>query len=254
MNYKDRFKFVRYELRYSKSEWIASIVMNAIVFACCLMAVIVAVEVGTVCSKYLKKIYTNGYEFYVKGFTEADSEWLEDRGFTFYIGHFDETCAVTDDLNNIWIYKFEAMMQGKDIWSDEFDMTVEVILFGKNIFSAIAILLIVVLTNSNSNSFSMKLSERKEYINMLSCLGMSKKECIGIYILFFVCRNLVSIVIGALMNTLIMFGINTFMKNKLEINYGFSVIRPELILCVFVISMMIMFISFRRIWRGAYEK
>ena len=157
MNYKDRFKFVGYELRYSKSEWIASIVMNAVVFACCLMAVIIAAEVGTVCSKYLKKIYKNGYEFYAEGFTEDDSEWLEDRGFTFYIEHFDDPYVVTDDLNNIWIYKFEALMQGKDIWSDDFDLTVEIILFAKIIFTSIAVLLIIVLTNSNSNSFSMKL-------------------------------------------------------------------------------------------------
>ena len=255
MKYKDKLKFVGYELRYGKTEWIMSIFMNAVVLACCLITFIIAAEIGTVCSEYMKKMYPDGYEFEIKGFTESDTKWLEKRGFTPIKDEFSDEyeCAVTQDLNNVWFHKLEALVSGKDIWEDDLDLTMEVILFGKIIFSALTIVLVIVLTNSNSNSFLMKLNERKKYISMLSGLGMSKKDCMGIYTLFFTGRNVVSLVIGCVLSALSIFGINRFMEINMGIEAGFSLVNPIIIVLVLIISTIIMVISFKKIWRDVDE-
>ena len=61
---------------------------------------------------------------------------------------------------------------GKDIWDDDLDKILEVILFGNIIFVSLTVVMCVILINSNTNSFTMKLDERSKYICMLKQLGM----------------------------------------------------------------------------------
>lgn len=255
MRVKDTFRLVKCEYKYGKTEWIFSIIMSSLVMACILMSLTVALELSGVCSEYFESSYTEGFEFEAKGFTKDDEKWLTDRGFkiTEYWDEDNECEVVTDSLDNIWFYKFEALFAGKDIWDEDLDNLLEVILFGNIIFVTLTVVLCVILINSNTNSFSMKLDERYKYITMLKQLGMTTKSCVGIYMWFFVGKGVVSLVLASGMNVLLMAFINDFMADKLHIMSEFSLIRPEMVLIVFAITILLMCISFRKIWREKNE-
>lgn len=255
MKISDTVKLVKYEYKYGKAEWIFSIIMNALVMACIFMSLTIALELSGVCSDYFESSYTAGFEFRAKGFTGYDEKWLTDRGFkvTEYWDEDNECKVVTDSLDNIWLYKFEALFIGKDIWDEDLDKILEVILFGNIIFVALTVVMCVILINSNTNSFSMKLDERHQYISMLKQLGMPTKSCIGIYIWFFVGRGLASLVLACGMSALLLKYINIFMADKLHINSEFSLIRPEIVLIAFAVTILLMCISFQKIWREKDE-
>ena len=255
MKISDTVKLVKYEYKYGKTEWIVSIIMNALVMGCILMSLTISLELSSVCSDYFESSYTAGFEFRANGFTRDDEKWLTDRGFkiTNYWDEDKKCEVITENLDNIWIYKFEALFMGKDIWDDDLDKILEVILFGNIIFVSLTVVMCVILINSNTNSFTMKLDERSKYICMLKQLGMPTKTCVGIYTWFFITKAVVALVLACGINAVVINFVNDFMSDKLHINSNFSIIRPEIAVAAFAVTILLMCISFRKIWREKNE-
>ena len=250
MKLTDTLKLIKYEYNYGKGEWISSIVMNVIVIACILLSMTVTLEINSVCNDYISMGYPNGYKFSLVGFNEQDVEWLENRGFTkIVVSDVENGCAVNSDISRIWIYKFEALFSGKDIWNEDIDLVLEVMLFGNIIFMAISVMLFAIMSNSNSNSFNMKLNERKYYIDMLIYLGMTKSNCIRIYFIFFLMRIVLATMLATGINVIFMTVINNHIQNVLGVDTEFSLIKPMLVVIVFIFSTVIMNLSFGKVWR-----
>ena len=122
-------------------------------------------------------------------------------------------------------------------------------LFGNIIFMAISVILFVIMLNSNSNSFHMKLNERKRYIDMLIYLGITKSNCIRIYFIFFLIRIVLAMVLATGINVIFMTVINNHIQNVLRVDTEFSLIKPILVVIVFIFSTVIMNLSFGKVWR-----
>ena len=96
---------------------------------------------------------------------------------------------ILNDLDNIWLYKLTAIMNGRDIWSAKLDMILSIIFFVQFVFGTIGILMLLLMFNNISNSIAMKLDWRKKYIDMLMAIGCTQSICKKIYYGFFWFRN-----------------------------------------------------------------
>ena len=143
-----------------------------------------------------------------------------------------------------------GLSEGKDIWNEGIDLMLEVMLFASIIFMSISVVLFIIMINSNSNSFCMKLKERERYIDMLIYLGMTKKDCICFFMTFFVLRVMVALLFATCINGILIMTINNYIHNVLKIDTAFSNIKPTLVTAIFVLSIVIMNISFLRVWRN----
>lgn len=251
MKITDTFKLVKHEYHFGKPEWVSSILMHTVIMTCILFTVTIALEISHVCSDYMSMSYTDGYIFYLKGFSEGDSDWLEKREFTeIYMSSEGPTgIATIGNLEKIWLYKFEALFQGKDLWNEEVDQILEIILLGHIVFAAIAGILFMIMVNSNSNALSMKLDERKKYIIMLMRLGAAKRECIRIFTLFFALRGLAALILSVCLNALIIRSVNRYIVNVMHIKTAFSIVRPVVIIAIAVLNIFMTGFSLGRIWR-----
>ncbi|MGN0374025.1 MAG: hypothetical protein ACI4EN_00875 [Butyrivibrio sp.] len=255
MKIRDSFKLVKYEYHYGKAENIASFLMNSIIFTCILLSLTITTELSKVFNDYMSKAYPDGYIFRINGFNENDIKWLEERGFYDIDFYTDGTggTAVTKDISNIWSYKFRVLISGKDIWNEEIDEMLEVVLFADIVFTAITIILCVIFINSNSNSFSMKLEERKKYIDMLIQLGMNRGSCISVFVLFFMTRVMFAVLFSICINGMIICFVDDYIIKIMHIRNGFSLLRPDIAGAIIILSILIMIVSFQKIWREKYE-
>lgn len=250
MKTTDTFKLVKHEYSYGKSEWISAVLMHTVIIGCILLTMTMATEFSHACNDYMSMIYPDGYTFYLKGFEPEDSDWLEKRGFT-DISVFSEGSggmATIESIEKIWRYKFQALFSGRDLWNEDTDFMLEVILFGGIVFAAIAVILFIVMVNSNSNSFSMKLDERGRYIRMLRRLGATKRDCIRIFALFFMMRGLAVLVLSVCLNAVIICRINKYIADVMHIKTAFSVFKPTVIAAIAVLGVLMICLSFRRVW------
>lgn len=255
MRITDTFKLVKHEYNYGKIESISSILMHTVIMGCILLTLTIATEISHVCNDYMGMIYTDGYIFFLKGFEQEDSAWLEERGFKDIAISDDGSSgmATADSIERIWLYKFQALFGGKDLWSEDTDLILEIILFGIILFAAIAFILFVVMINSITNSFSMKLDERGRYIEMLMGLGAAKRYCVRIFALFFMLRELAALALAVCLNAVIVRCINKYIVNVIHIKTAFSILKPQIIAVIAAFGILIICFSFRKVWSKKNE-
>ena len=255
MKISDTVRLAFNEGRNGKTEWISSVLMHAVVLVCIFLTLTVSLETGRIFNDYMKQGYPDGYEFYLNGFDENDVSWLENRGFMniFFSEDGNVSTASIDSIEKIWIYKFQALSGRQDIWNEDIENMLEIVLFINTVFVSIGLVLCVIMVNSSNNSFSMKIDERREYIDMLYRLGASGRDCVSIFAVYFLLRELISLAAAVAVNAVVMHIINIYLTDVIHIDTGFSLFRPEIVGIVAAVSVVIMWISFGKIWRKRNE-
>lgn len=256
MKFRDILKLIRHEYRYEKSEWILSAVLQILIYVSVFFLLTVACDIDEVCGEYVRPLYPDGYEFMLKGYNAEDIAELERKGFyeitiSDYSG--DGGYGVRDSLNGIWLYKFQAVASGKDIWNDELDEILSVIFFCQITFAAIGAVMLAIMLNNLSNSFAMKLMRRKRYIQMLEQLGCAETICRRIYYGFFCIRGVPALVLAAGINMYLIRLLNRYMAESMYISASFAPFHWVLAFGIGVISVCLMRISFWKQWRQADE-
>lgn len=244
----DTLRLVKNEFRYGKMEWIVSVILQILILSCAFFVFSLVTDMDRLGDAYLHKLYPDGYEFSLQGYTEADRSSLESMGFYDLSLGEEGGIGTTDQIRGIWISKIKAVMDGKDIWNQEVDEFLVVIGLFQVIFGIVAVLLIFVMLNNLSNSFSMKLLRRECYITMLSRLGGRKKEIRRIYYIFFSTRNLVSLLVSCGINAGLTILFNRYIASLLGISSGMQIIRLAEAVGLFLFVELMMRIVFRKIW------
>lgn len=255
MKLRDSLKLILHEYRYEKIEWIVSIILQWLIFTSVFFLLTVSFDLDSVFGGYLKTLYPDGYDFMIEGYSQSDIPALEEKGFYDITipEDSDSGYAVTNNLDGIWFQKIEATLSGKDIWNADLDETLSVMLFGQVILGAIGFVMLITMMNNLSNSFTMKLMRRKRYINMLQQLGMSKTVCKSIYYGFFSIRNVVALVASIFTNVVLIKLLNNYMYESMYITSTFKYFNWILVISVWVISMLLMWLSFTKQWRRLNE-
>lgn len=256
MKFCDKFKLMLHEYRYEKLEWIISVLLQCLIFTSVLFLFTVAIGIDDICGIYMKPLYEDGYEFALVGYTKADMPKLEQMGFRdiTFSQNGESIDGVRDNLTGIWIYKLQAAFDGKDIWNEGLEEILGVMLFCQVILGAIGVAMLIIMLNNLSNSFAMKLMRRQRYIQMMEQLGCSKKICQSIYYGFFGIRNVVALLISVIINSGLVSLLNKYMKEQMYIPASFQVFDWGMMFAIFVVSMSLMWLSFRKQWRQMNEK
>jgi hypothetical protein len=247
---RDRWTLSLLEFSYDKKEWILSVTLHAMVFACVIFLSTVACEVNGVVGKSLNRYYKDGYVCKLRGYTLSSSKELETMGFTNLIE--DEgfiTSGTLDSLENIIRYKIKALTEDKDIFCMDMEESIRVIFFVQIVFFLLALVLFMLMCGNLANACAIKISKRENYIRMLTELGMSKKACSYIYVRFFLIRNAMALLIAVGLNALVMIKINRYMKEAMNFNCGFRVLNINMICLIAVLSLFFMIIIIREHWR-----
>ena len=251
----DVLKLIGHEYRYEKREWILSIVLQCMIYISVFFLFTVAGDLDKVLGTYISPLYPNGFEFRLNGFHETDIPTLNQMGFHDIIIFNDreEGLGVVDDLSGIWIYKFQAVFAGKDIWNEELDEILSIMFFCQITFVAIGIAMFLIMMNNLSNSITMKLTRRTQYIMMLKNLGCPDMICKEIYYGFFFFRNIIALLLAATCNGLLFYFLNEYMMQHMYINIPFPQFHWVLIGVLCILSMILMWLSFVKQWRQIDE-
>ena len=136
MKISDTVRLAFNEGRNGKTEWISSVLMHAVVLVCIFLTLTVSLETGRIFNDYMKQGYPDGCEFYRDGFDENDVSWLENRGFMniFCSEDGNVSTASIDSIEKIWIYKFQALSGRRDIWNEDIENMLEIVLFINTVF------------------------------------------------------------------------------------------------------------------------
>ena len=255
MRILDKLKLILRECRYEKSELVLSVVQQILTFSAVCFMFTIFLGMDNLFGKYMMPLYDEGYCFSLEGYTEDDMKSLEDKGFyNFRINNEGEIMeAYIKDTNGIWIYKLQAVLDGKDIWNEALEEILGVMLFCQIITGAIGVALFIIMLNNLSNSFAMKLIERKNYISMLYQLGCSKYNCKSIYYGFFVIRNVLALILASVANCGLIMAVNNYLQGKIKLNNSFSLINPGMIIGILLLSIVFMLITFEKQWRRIDE-
>lgn len=255
MKFCDVFKLVIREYSHEKLESIFSIFLQIFIYVSVFFLFTISGDIDGIFGKYLLPIYEDGYEFNLVGYTKADVSELEEMGFRdiTFDDSGDEGYGVIDELDNIWIYKLKAVMDGKDIWNEDLDDTLGVMAFCQIMTGSLGIVMFIIMFNNLSNAISMKLLRRKRYIYMLDQLGCSKKVSQNIFYIFFVIRNICALFISVIINYFLVQYVNDYMAQEMYILTGFKQFEGMLIGMILLISICVMWISFKKQWRKCYE-
>lgn len=255
MNFRDILKLIRHEYAYDKAEWMFSIVLQGLIFISVLFLITVAGDMNRICSGYIQPLYPDGYEFTLVGYSEEDIPKLEHMGFydVTFSNVGNQGSGVIDSLDGIWLHKLQAALAGKDIWNEELDEFLSVIFFGQIVFGAIGAVMLILMLNNLSNSFAMRLMRRKRYIRMLEQLGCAKSTCRSIYYGFFGIRNIAALVWAAVINGLLIHFLNGYMAGRMYIGSSFTPFCWSHVIGIWIISTLLMWLSFQKQWRLADE-
>ena len=104
------------------------------------------------------------------------------------------------------------MIKGKDIWNEETDKIIEVILFCKIIIGFLTGVLSILLISNMLNSIDLKMLERNRYKNIISGVGMKKEDIKDVYLIYFLSRMLIII----MLSELAYWGLNTITNNYIN--------------------------------------
>lgn len=249
----DMLCLVKNEFKYEKKEWIVNVVLHILIFSCTFFVFSLAMSMNGMGDNYLKKMYKDGYTFFLNGYTEKNETELEDMGF--YNLHFDGTrgSGTLDEIDSIWTKKIKATITGKDIWNEDIDEFILMLGLFEVIFVMLAILMIFLSINNLSNSFAMKLIRRNKFILMLSVLGYKKRQIKGLYYTFFCARNVISLLISCGVNISVIKISNTYIGETLRINSGIQILDIIEVIGIFVCIETLMWASFRKVWNRNNE-
>lgn len=219
MRTKDIFRLIGYEMKHERPEWISSVIIQFVIYSMVLFLFGMAGNVDNIFCEYIRPAYPDGFEFELKGFKEKDIHTLEKMGFqdvTIYEDRGEGT-GILNDLDNIWLYKLIAIMNGRDIWSAKLDMVLSIIFFVQFVFGIIGILMLLLMFNSISNSIAMKLDSRKKYIDMLVAIGCTQRICKKLYYGFFWIRNGIAYMAAIVWNSIWLTYMNQIMEKHIGI-------------------------------------
>ncbi len=255
MRILDKLKLILHECKYEKSELVLSVILQILTFTAVCFMFTLSLGIDDVCGQYMRPLNEDGYEFTFRGYTDADIEELEEKGFyNISVNQDGELLnGYIGDTDGIWVYKIQAVLDGKDIWNEALEEILGVILFCQVVTGAIGIAMFIIMLNNLTNSFTMKLIERKNYINMLYNLGCSKGNCKSIYYGLFSMRNVLSIVMAGIINGGVIAAVNNYLYDKMKLENAFSESNPMMLICILLLSISFMWISFEKQWRRIDE-
>lgn len=255
MKFCDILKLIWHEYRYEKAEWIVSVILQILLYVNVFFLLTVAGDIDKICGEYMSPLYQDGYEFFLKGYGSENLSELEGMGFydITFSNTGDSGYGVTDSLKNIWLYKLQAVISGKDIWNDKLDEILGVMFFCQLVFAALGAVMLAIMLNNLSNSFAMKLMRRKRYIQMLEQLGCPEAVCCRIYYGFFCMRSVTAFLLAVGINMYLIYLLNGYMEGRMYIYSTFPLFCWRLAVGIGIISMLLMWISFRKQWRHINE-
>lgn len=251
----DILKLSKYEYKYNKKECIYSGLVHIVILVCMLVSLTFSIDISKISNDYISPKYNGEFSFKLRGFCEEDTDWLEKRGFSNLIYDEDGNIFMADctSIVHIWKYKLQAVFAHKDIWSEELDSYLEIVLYGRVIFFTITVIMFIMYVNSLLNSINMKNEERKRYKLMLSNIGAQKKDCIKIFLFYFITKNCIEYFAVIAINFLIINAMNNIINKKLNISTVIDSFKPGIILFTFLLSIMIISVSIVRIWRKSND-
>ncbi len=252
MKIYDTLQLVKNEYQYGRWEWILNIVLQVLIFSCTFFVISLVTDLGGMGEEYLHKLYPDGYEFSLTGYTEEDTDELESMGFRNLGLGEDGGMGTRDTIRGIWRIKIKAILAGKDIWNPDLDEFITMLGCFQIIFGMTALLLIVVTVNHLSHSFSIKLISRKRYIQMLFRLGCRQKEIRRIYRIFFSVGTLVSLLVSCVINTILIWGLNRYVNDVLGIWNGMRAVRILEGAGLLLVIELMLGLACRKIW-GEYD-
>lgn len=224
MRIRDTLKLAKWELKIGIKECVVSLMIQCVLLACIIFSLSLFCGIDDVVDNYLRGENTEPYKFQLRNFDEGDKAWLYKNGFFFFCYDDDENIilASTNSISNIWSKKIYALINGKDIWNEETDKIIEVILFGKIVLGALVIILAVLMISNILNSIELKMLDRNYYKSIISSIGMRKKDVKDVYLSYFLCRSLVVVLLAELiywaMNTVV----NNYIDKIMKINFCIS--------------------------------
>ena len=254
MKQNDVVKLSINEFKYDKRECILSDLLQIFILSGVFFLFTIFLNLEGVASDYIQPLYEQGFEFELVGYTEADNSKLENMGF-FNITYSEYgSYGYVHSLENIWIYKIKAAIEGKDIWSGNLDEIISVILFTRLVFLFLGVGLLIIMYNNIANSYTMKLINRQKFISMMFHLGAKRLEVRRIFNLYFLVRMSIASLVAILINSLYIKCINAYISKYMFIFSDFPTVSLELITVIIVSSFMILIVLFCRRWRkNSYE-
>lgn len=255
MKIRDILRLIGHETKYGRREWVLSFVMQTLLMSCVLVSMVFFVKLPDTGNVLLHAAFgQEEFSFQLSGYTQADLAELEDMGFENVNFEMREPTGYLKDLKHIWRYKFRAVTQGKDIWNQEIDGYLMIILFCRITFAVIGIFLWIIMLNSVSNSFRIKLTERERFIQMMHRLGCARKTIFRMYFGFFSVRALPVFLTAAFLSGLTMCMLNSYMERVMYLKVDLPVFPALLIGVMIVIQFVLMRLVMRKAWRESNEE
>ena len=158
-----------------------------------------------------------------------------------------------DDLDHVWIYKMQAVFDHKDIWNEDVDDVLGIMLFCQVILGATGVAMLLLMINNVSNSVAMKLQRRQRYIRMLEQLGSTRQMCMSVYYTFFAIRNMLALIMAVIVNVISINLLNDYLNNRMYIGVTLPVFFWQLFVFVLLISLLLIGASFWKMWRRIDE-
>ena len=256
MKTRDILRLITNEAKYGKREWILSFMMQTFLMVCVLVSMLFFSRLGHTGDVLLHAAFNcDEFPFRLSGYAPGDLDELTEMGFTDVQFYEDqEPIGYLKNLEHIWWYKFRAVTQGKDIWNQEIDGYLMILLFCRIVFAVVGILLWIIMLNSVSNSFQMKLSERERFIQMLHRLGGTRRTIFAVYFTFFVVRALLVFFAASFALGMIMHFLNSYMERVMYLKVDFPVFPILLLLVLLFIHLALMRLVMRKAWRESNEE
>ena len=251
MKWSDDVKLAYREFAYGKRECVISMIIHSLLIVGVLFSVTLFLHVSGVGESFFGNS-SDGYWFRLSGFTEEDTEWLHEHGITMDIVDVDGNpkSGKAESLRGIWVTKFAAVIQGKDIWNELYDDALTVLLFLHILFLVTAFVLWIVWINTMLNSWAMKTAERKLCIDMYHRLGMPRTDIAGLYLLYFLIRDLIALGAAIGVNALLIGWVNRYLRNSIEVDYRMPAVSAEMIAITAVMMFLFLLIGCRKMRRN----
>ncbi|HAZ90739.1 MAG TPA: hypothetical protein DCX21_02085 [Eubacterium sp.] len=248
MKLRDKIRLSLFEFSYGKAEWIVSIILYTMVFTCILFLGTMGHDMDRVLGGMLSPYADQKFFCQLSGYTASDVKELEKLGLTDFLIQDDGTISGADihSLNGIWKIKFGALLSHRDIYLSEIESDLMVLLFVKIVMYGLSLALLSLMAGNLSNSYAMKLAHREKYIDMLYSLGMSKRECRGIYARFFGIKNVVSLCLAVGLNALCIRGVNVYARENFKTYETFDGFKLKLVCLIALLCALLAAVALRR--------
>ncbi len=255
MKTRDILRLITNEAKYGKREWVLSYMMQTLLMVCVLICMVFFTRLPKTGDILLHAAFdSEEFGFQLSGYTRSDLDELTKMGFEDINFDMREPVGYLKNLEHIWWYKFRAVIQGNDIWNQEIDGYLMILLFCRIVFAVIGILLWVILLNSVSNSFRIKLKERERFVQMMYRLGCTKRTIFFLYYAFFALRALLVFFTAVVLSGITMHLLNGYMENVMYLKVDMPIIPGVLIAVMVLLQLMLMRRTMRKAWRESNEE